>query len=264
MTAEQIHDALTLLPTDLIAETDRLRSRKPKVIRWKRYAAMAACFALVLCSSLYCMLLFGASGGSKEQAALEAPAAMQAEANLAPQEAAPADAAGDILCGLPTDPVIEEHAAEEIQADTTSKNTSAAAGTLSPGISQPKYMEAIPGAATACFAGNPAPKLFRSRGDLESHWENSIRFDWKNLQEDCEGYDDAWFEEHDLVLISLCGVPVDDRAEVTAIRENDGKWEICVENYYASTETERCSWHVLIETEKGLIASEDDIVLIFE
>ena len=48
MTAEQFHDVLTLLPEDLVARADEYRSRKPKVIPLKRYAALAACFILRL------------------------------------------------------------------------------------------------------------------------------------------------------------------------------------------------------------------------
>lgn len=48
MTAEQLHDALTLLPADLVAQADKKRSRRPRGILWKRYAAMAACLAVIL------------------------------------------------------------------------------------------------------------------------------------------------------------------------------------------------------------------------
>ena len=53
MTAEQFHDVLTLLPEDLVARADEYRSRKPKVIPLKRYAALAACFAVLLTSVIY-------------------------------------------------------------------------------------------------------------------------------------------------------------------------------------------------------------------
>ena len=53
MTAEQFHDVLTLLPEDLVARADDYRSRKPKVIPLKRYAALAACFAVLLTSAIY-------------------------------------------------------------------------------------------------------------------------------------------------------------------------------------------------------------------
>lgn len=271
MTAEHIHDALTLLPADLIAEVDRKRAQKPKRIVWKRYAAMAACFAAVLCGSLFCMRLFQLEKTSMAAAPAEAAvrqeqekaysfgggtARPETEAAAAPAAEAPAEAE-ETLCGLPTAPVQEENGTEDIRADTT-------AGTICAGMSQPKYIEAVPASTTACFTGEPAPKLFRSRTDLESYRDDSIRFQPDNLMEACEGYDEAWFETHDLLLITLCGVPVSDRSEITAIRELVGAWEICVESYLDSTEAQRCDWHVLIETEKGLIADEDDILLVYE
>ena len=44
--AEQLHDALTLLPDDLLIPVDLLRRRKR--IRWKPVAALVACMALVI------------------------------------------------------------------------------------------------------------------------------------------------------------------------------------------------------------------------
>ncbi len=74
MTAEQLHDALTLLPTDLIAEADKARCPKAKTLRWKPLAALAACFVLILGSGLFLMRL-ELMGSVTEQAAAEAPAA---------------------------------------------------------------------------------------------------------------------------------------------------------------------------------------------
>ena len=74
MTAEQLHDALTLLPTDLIAEADKARCPKSKVLRRKPLAALAACFVLILGSGLFLMRL-ELMGSVTEQAAAEAPAA---------------------------------------------------------------------------------------------------------------------------------------------------------------------------------------------
>ena len=49
MTTEQLHDAIGLLPAELVAEADALRQSRPlRRGHWKRYAAMAACFILVL------------------------------------------------------------------------------------------------------------------------------------------------------------------------------------------------------------------------
>jgi len=93
MTAEQFHDAISLLPGDLITEADRRRTARKSPVRWQRYAAMAACLALVVCGSLWCFSFLG-MGGTKEAAA---PAAMLQMAPEAPMEAAEAipEAAAD-------------------------------------------------------------------------------------------------------------------------------------------------------------------------
>ena len=108
MTTQQLHDALTLLPADLVAETDRLRRPKTKPIPWKRFAAMAACFALVLGCGWYSLIRFGGAGGSTEKAAMAAPETVRensvtaAPAAPAPREEAPAEeeqAAEDTVTG---------------------------------------------------------------------------------------------------------------------------------------------------------------------
>lgn len=53
MTSEQFHDALTLLPEDLVAHAEQYRCRKPRVIPLKPYAATAACLAVVLCAAAF-------------------------------------------------------------------------------------------------------------------------------------------------------------------------------------------------------------------
>lgn len=101
MTSEKLHDALSLLPADLIAETDVLRTqaKKPQV-HWQRWAAMAACLAVVLLAGTMFSRLFGPKGSSKTTAAVDQFQMFVAEApdreNAAPnfdaiEEAAPAD-----------------------------------------------------------------------------------------------------------------------------------------------------------------------------
>ena len=91
MTPEQLHDALGMLPADLIAETDQLRRRPVrKVIRWKNLAAMAACFLLVLGCGLFAMdrILPAVGGGMKEAIREESMmAAPQAPAMAEPESA---------------------------------------------------------------------------------------------------------------------------------------------------------------------------------
>lgn len=101
MTSEKLHDALNLLPADLVAETDALRTqaKKPQV-HWQRWAAMAACLAVVLLAGTMFSRLFGPKGSSKTAAAVDKAPMSIAEAadqkNAAPnfdaiEEAAPAD-----------------------------------------------------------------------------------------------------------------------------------------------------------------------------
>ena len=49
MTAEKLHDALNMLPSDLLTATDRLRTApRTKIILWKRLLPVAACFVLLM------------------------------------------------------------------------------------------------------------------------------------------------------------------------------------------------------------------------
>ncbi len=97
MTAEQLHDALTLLPEDLVLATDRLRQTpKTRIIQWKRLMPAAACLAVILSAALVLSDLPDMmAGGAKSGALAEAPAAaapaspMEMEAAL--QEAPAAD-----------------------------------------------------------------------------------------------------------------------------------------------------------------------------
>lgn len=80
MTVHDLHDALNLLPGDLITATDKLRAAsKPRVIRWRRWVSMAACLVLILSVGLvFRRKILPGMGGSTEAAA-QAPAAMSAD-----------------------------------------------------------------------------------------------------------------------------------------------------------------------------------------
>lgn len=88
MTAEKLHDAITLLPADLIAQADQKRSAPRPSLRWQRLTAMAACFALICFSGLWCVshLRMGASEAASYDTAL-APMAAQAPAEAVEPEA---------------------------------------------------------------------------------------------------------------------------------------------------------------------------------
>lgn len=103
MTPEKLHEAIGLLPSDLVSEADACRNQVPKKkSHWKQFAAMAACFAVVLACGLFLSNL-GMGGSTKsasmEIAAAEEPAAAQQTPSMAipdsspKEEAAPAEGA---------------------------------------------------------------------------------------------------------------------------------------------------------------------------
>lgn len=104
MTTQQIHDALSQLPEDLIAEADVRRSAPPKVISFRRYAAMAACFAVVLACGVFTLNLLS-RGGAKEAAAEVQMAGVVTDAEVPAAEyyaAAPVEENGrDLLEAAP-------------------------------------------------------------------------------------------------------------------------------------------------------------------
>lgn len=113
MTSEKLHDALNLLPADLVAETDALRTqaKKPQV-HWQRWAAMAACLAVVLLAGTMFSHFFGHMGSSKTSAAVD-----KAQMSIA-EAAAPADG------GHSHDPAGEPESANDME-DGYCGNTSA-------------------------------------------------------------------------------------------------------------------------------------------
>ena len=87
MTAEQLHDAIGLLPGDLLEKTDRLRQNPvKKKTNVTRYLSAAACAAVVLGGAL----LFRAVGQQKGAAfSAAAPVMDAAQMDEAPSEQAP-------------------------------------------------------------------------------------------------------------------------------------------------------------------------------
>ena len=100
MTSEQFHDALTLLPEDLVANAGAFRSRKPRITPLKRYAAMAACFAALLTSVIYVHSLRQESAPT--EMAVAAPYSVMQDAGAAPAEAPRMEAAA-----VPSCPMVE-------------------------------------------------------------------------------------------------------------------------------------------------------------
>lgn len=251
MTAEKLHGAIGLLPADLIAEADRRRQGRPKVIRWKRYAAMAACFALVLSCTWFASLAL-MSGGSS------APESMK-------QTAEPAAAA-------PMEPAVrEEAAAEEAPDSIVSGSSNAVEDTESAAYASGLTGYSIetpvkPG--SACFASTERVMLVTSREELESYLtDKDWLYDFTEVREVCEAFDGAWFEDHDLLLLTVHGAYPDVPYAVTSIEDTGGSdpkgWDWYV-FYTTATENhpegETTCFHLLTELAKGQIAPEDSIL----
>ena len=266
MTAETLHDAIGLLPADLVAEADRIRTRKQKLIPWKRYAALAACFALVLSCGLFAME-FLAPGGATE-AALQAPAAA---APLAPAtDEAPAEEV------MRDSSVREEAAAEEAPAmnkttGTGSQETNTSAAPVR-GIFDAicHRVETPVKPTTVAFSSQSAVTLVTSPEELETYLtEKDWIYNFADALEICEAFDDAWFEDHDLLVMPLHAAYPDFPYSVTSIVDTEGTdpmgWDWFVlyntpgENH---PETARSCIHLLTELEKGLIAPEDAILTV--
>lgn len=96
MTPEKLHEAIGQLPADLVAEADEKRNQLPKKkSHFKQFAAMAACFALVLACSLF-LTQMGMGGSSKAAAPEAAQAAPEEPAEAAPEYGLREDAAAGI------------------------------------------------------------------------------------------------------------------------------------------------------------------------
>ena len=113
MTVHDLHDALNLLPSDLITAADKVRTvPKDEMIPWKRFAAMAALLTLVLGTTLiFNSKMHSYVGDVKmESAVAEAPAAMAppVEHQITVDEALPEP---------PVDVGMPEIPAEEVTGD---------------------------------------------------------------------------------------------------------------------------------------------------
>lgn len=265
MTAEQLHDAIGLLPSDLIAEADKRRCPKPKVIPWRRCAAMAACFVLVFGCGLFAMEVFAPKGAT--ETAMEAPAA------AAPMEqAAPLAPAAD--SAVSEESVTEAPAASS--ASGTRKDSAApeAAEPEEPAQNTPAFfcqrVETPTRPTTACFSSESAATLVTSPEELETYLtKKDWMYDFTDLLAVCEDYDSNWFAEHDLLLLTIHSAYPDVPYAVTSVESTGGAdpkgWDWFV--FYASAaedhaESTLTCFHLLTALEKGQIAPEDSILTI--
>ncbi len=252
MTVETLHDALTLLPADLVAAADKRRSRKPKVIYWQRWAAMAACLAMIL----GCGFLFrsGLLGGAEKSMAVTADS--EAAAAEAPMAAAPA--------------MLEETPAEaENGAAAERQEISAAAGTngvqefaaqdtatLAPGFLEADWVETPYGGAVNC-GSTPHITLVTNIEDLEYYLTRRDFQDMSALQEFAAFQEADWLDIYDLLLVRLPWT----EPTLLDIQETEAGWNIVLPQ---KNPEQSGSYHLLLTVEKGLIPSADAVTVVFE
>ena len=240
MTGEQFHDALTLLPADLITQADEARCRKPNVIRWKRYAAMAACFALLICSAA----VFHHSqqkSSSTEMAAAVPFAAMR-------EEAAADTASGDT--GAP-----RMEAAKGVP-ETSYSNAAADSALAFTCVETPVNVH-----STASFVHGPAATGITSREELDAYlskWDRLYLLD--DLRDACEIYEEAWFASHDLLLIPVDNVYAGQTCVISDMTLQNGGCTITItltgEETGGST-----NYHIVVPTEKGAVSDSGQITI---
>lgn len=168
MNAEQFHDALTLLPEDLVAQADKFRSRRPKIIPWKRYAAVAACFAVLMTSAVF---VYSRKSAPTEMVAASYSAAKQEMADAAPQ--------------------METAAAEAPMVGTAGTGLGLFQTPSLPNVAE------IDRSAT----------IITSRSELETYFtEMEKYYQLDELEDACTFYGEDWFAQNDLLLIPVDSV----------------------------------------------------------
>lgn len=236
MTVEQLHDAIGLLPGDLLAETDRLRQapRPPKRVLWKPVLAMAACLALVLTGWFWWFQPKGSTGGTADYAALQAAPAAGAPENGAAAEEAPAQA--------------DEAAPFRSESMVTD--------------SQP-FPDWVSTPRLTGEAGEPAAVLLQSPQDWQDYQtQMGEQFDLTELDSWLSALDESWFESQDLALIRVEQIPAGTQPQITAITQEAGTLTVEIPRYDVSGDG--TCWHILVAVEKGSLDSGDQISLVME
>jgi len=138
MTAHDIHDALTLLPADLITAADKVRTApKTTVIHWRRWVCLAAVLALVIGTTLVFERNIGIDNMKQESAVAEAPAAAAPmapapmEDEIAADEAMPEAPAQDSASGTVTENgVCIDHSHRFAEGEEGGRSTGAYCGNM--------------------------------------------------------------------------------------------------------------------------------------
>lgn len=237
MTTAQLHDAIGLLPVDLIAETDELRCRKQPRLHWQRYAAMAAAAVLVICGGVLSWRLLP---GTTSKTAAAAPEAAQFAADSA-------NMADEALPGA------QAPMADGAGADNGSPNL-ATASTLS-----------VQYAATPALTEAAQPTyvaLITSQQDWQTYRQQQEgNFDLTQLDTVMDSRDEGYFESQDVVLVCV-DASASHGPAVQDMVWDEGSLEIRLDSMSAEEDAGLTCWHIVLDVEKGALTDADQIQLI--
>lgn len=263
MTAEKLHDALNLLPGDLVAATDALRCQPRKVkIHWARWATLAACAAVVIFCGWYFRAGFGKSASTADMA-------MQAESyefgKAAPAEpnAAVSGASGDIA-----PEAAEESAADRERNIPAATESSETASTTCMAAVWKNQCTTRWRSLSASLEDSPRMQLLRSVQELVAYVEENqdyYAFD-ADFRDSLAIYDEAWFEENDLLVVVMEPyTTVNDLLLTRSVipGEYGNVWELLLSGCLEDVDAEGC-WHVLMDLRKGVIKEDDTILAVIE
>ena len=256
MNPENIHDALNLLPDDLIAEADALRQNPGKTIPWKRLIPMAACFALVL-GAMYVVL------------------PNMATKDAAPEAAAPMEMLQDAMeensmVGIP-----ETIPATEAPAEGASREDPEAAPDNDGAPLAPEQEEAtvevsgtplIPVASYTYCIGSEEPD--ETQITLISTWKewNAFLEATPRLTEEGgfeNGYEEAYFDKKQLIAVMTTAASSTVRYEATSITKTDiGTWELTITRYSPEWFTDDMEQQLILVEVPRTVEPEDTVILV--
>jgi hypothetical protein len=271
---EQLHDAIGMLPADLIAPVDALRcapqKRKPL---WPRYAAAAACLAVLLWGSVAVLDRMGLSTNSAVQmeSMLDSSAVSglgQQKAEAVPTEARnPAGIPSSTVCDCAPPAAVEEGAPKEPAGDDYP---------MEPG-GDPVVPDTFYVGGSAGYSPAPGHKegmeypystVIRSREALDTWYaEHRDYYDIDSFEAGYAHLDADYFRNHDLLLVMLEEEYGYVYQEPYYLKTPEtGKWELTFTAHYQQEERIEVAmqWLYFIETEKGLIGEADTIEILPE
>ena len=232
MNAEQLLDALCQLPDDLIAQVDTLRVPKKKAFPWKRILPIAASLALVIGAVSVALPLLQRKGVAMDSQCSVQEAAPQEPASAMPE--APAETAPMDIYGTPMAPETDEADKTEIQVISVTAHTF-------------RYYSAEPNGTGA--------EIISSLSELESC----------SLQPEelwVEAYDEAFFEENQLIFLLTDAASSSVRYDVRAIQQTaPGSWELTGNRIVPEWCTEDMTHQLIIVELPRMVEPEDTVIL---